>query len=102
MKPDSEVGGMLFTDMGLGMVIFGVTGALIGYYLCHWAVVIAGTVAGSVLGGFVGKLGARRFFLSVLVGTVVGGLLGWLAGGGEGVRLGAGRGRANCGVVGGH
>ncbi|MGH7273203.1 MAG: hypothetical protein ACREIQ_01925, partial [Nitrospiria bacterium] len=54
----------------------------------------------SVLGAFIAKLGARHFFLSVLVGTIVGGLLGWFAGGVEVIRLGAGTGGAIGGFVG--
>jgi hypothetical protein len=45
-------------------------------------------------------MGARRFLLSVLIGSAVGGLLGWYAGGAEVVRLGAGTGSAIGGFIG--
>ncbi|MBI5197587.1 MAG: hypothetical protein HZA19_03155 [Nitrospirae bacterium] len=90
----------MFQDTILGLVIFGITGTLIGIYLDSWAVMIGGGIAGSVLGFFIGKLGARRFFLCVLVGTAAGGFLGWYAGGAEVVRLGAGTGSAIGGFIG--
>jgi hypothetical protein len=82
------------------MMIFGVTGGLIGFYLNHWWVIGMGVILGCILGGFVGRLGARRFFISVLVGTLLGGLLGWLAGGTAVVPVTAGTGSAIGGFVG--
>jgi len=89
-----------FADILLGMIIFGITGALIGFYLDHRGIILAGVFLGSVLGGFVGRLGARRFFISVLAGTLLGGLLGWLAGGTEVIPVTAGTGSAIGGFIG--
>ena len=64
-------------DLFLGMAIFSVAGALIGYYLDHLVITFAGVVLGGILGVFVATLGARCFFLSVLTGTLLCGVLGW-------------------------
>ncbi len=100
MKSPIGAWSKISADVLLGMVIFGMTGGLIGFYLDHWAVIWTGMALGCVLGGFVGRLGARRFFISVLVGTVLGGLLGWLAGGVGVVPVTAGTGSAIGGFVG--
>ena len=100
MKPVAGMSSRVFPDVLLGIVIFGITGALIGFYLNHWVVILAGMSLGCVLGGFIGRLGARRFFISVLAGTVLGGLLGWFAGGTEVIPLTAGTGSAIGGFVG--
>lgn len=81
-------------DLLLGITIFGIAGALIGYYLSHAGIAAAGVVLGGVLGLFVARLGARRFFYSVLVWTLVGGVVGWFAGGEQVVPLMAGSGSA--------
>jgi hypothetical protein len=87
-------------DTITGIIIFGVAGALIGFYLNHWAIIWGGLILGCVLGGFISRLGARRFFMSVLVGTLLGGLLGWLAGGSGVVPVTAGTGSAIGGFIG--
>lgn len=100
MRPAMLAWDASIIDIVLGSVIFGITGALIGLYLNHWGVVSIGAVLGCVLGGFVGRLGARRFFWSVLAGTLLGGFLGWLAGGTEVIPVTAGTGSAIGGFVG--
>ncbi len=82
------------------MAIFAVTGALIGFYLDHAGVLWIGTLLGAALGAFIGRLGARRFFYSVLGGALVGGILGWLAGGVEVIPVTAGSGSAIGGFIG--
>lgn len=84
----------------IGVLIFTVTGVLIGLYLDHWGIVIGGAIFGALIGVGLGKLGAHRFFLSVAVGTVIGGLVGWRAGGTAVVPLMAGTGSAVGGFVG--
>ena len=88
------------SQMIVGALLFAMTGALIGFYLRSWSVVWGGSLFGVLLGAGVGTLGARRFFVSVAIGTVVGGLVGWRAGGVDVVPLMAGTGSAVGGFVG--
>ena len=87
-------------DTFLGVLIFATAGALIGVYLEHRVIGLAGVILGAVLGAFVAKLGARRFFYSVLAGTLIGGLIGWKAGGTLWVPMMAGTGSAIGGFIG--
>lgn len=84
----------------VGVLIFTVTGVLVGLYLDHWGLAIGGAIFGAFIGVGLGKLGAHRFFLSVAAGTVVGALVGWRAGGPAVVPLMAGTGSAVGGFVG--
>jgi len=86
--------------MPFGVATFMVTGVLIGLYLKSWPVALGGAVFGAMLGAGVAKLGARRFFYSVVAGTLLGGLVGWRAGGVDVVPLMAGTGSAVGGFVG--
>jgi hypothetical protein len=86
--------------MPFGIGVFTVTGILIGLYLGSWEVVVGGAVFGAMLGAGVAKLGAHRFFFSVVAGTVLGGLIGWRAGGMDVVPLMAGTGSAVGGFIG--
>lgn len=83
-----------------GILIFTVTGILIGLYLHSWPVGIGGAVFGGMLGAGIGALGAHRFFFSVAIGTMFGALVGWRAGGMDVVPLMAGTGSAVGGFVG--
>jgi hypothetical protein len=84
----------------VGVLIFAVTGVLVGLYLDHWGIVIGGAMFGALIGAGLGKLGAHRFFLSVAAGTVIGALVGWRAGGSAVVPLMTGTGSAVGGFVG--
>ncbi len=87
-------------DIFVGAVIFSFAGALVGYYLQHLGIGVTGALLGLVLGNFVARLGARCFFISVLVWTILGAVLGWYAGGMAFVPLMAGSGSAIGGFLG--
>jgi hypothetical protein len=88
------------TDLVLGVMIMGITGFIIGLNLGGPILTAAATFLGAILGGFVSLLKARRFFLSILSGTILGGLLAWVLGGPETVIIGAGSGGAMGGFIG--
>jgi hypothetical protein len=88
------------TDMAMGMTIMGSTGLVIGIHLGGAVWVAVATILGLILGGFIAKLQARRFFISVLVGTALGGMLALWLGGSYALIIGAGSGGAIGGFVG--
>jgi len=88
------------TDLVMGVMIMGITGYIIGLNLGGPVFIAFTTLMGIILGGFVSTLKARRFFLSILSGTVLGGILAWMLGGPETVIIGAGTGGAMGGFIG--
>ena len=88
------------TDLVMGGVIMGATGFVIGLNLGGPLLIGATTLMGMILGGFISMLNARRFFISVLVGTAAGGTLALLLGGPYAVIMGAGSGGAIGGFIG--
>lgn len=92
--------GRLTMDMVFGAIVFGTVGAAIGYYMNATASIPVGGIMGMVFGLFIGILGGRRFFISIVCGAVVvAGLFG-LVSGREAVPLGAGVGGALGGFLG--
>ncbi|MBI3596807.1 MAG: hypothetical protein HY203_06610 [Nitrospirae bacterium] len=87
-------------DLVMGMIIMGTTGAVIGLNLGGFVFTAAATLLGIMLGGFVSMLGARRFFISVLVGSFIGGALALWLGGPYAFIIGAGSGGAIGGFIG--
>jgi len=87
-------------SIATGLLMLGFTGGLIGYYLGNWLAMLFGLLTGGALGGFVGHLGARIFFISVLTGTVILGALGFRIGGTEIMEICAGTGAAMGGFIG--
>jgi hypothetical protein len=92
-------GGLTF-DMVFGAVVFGIVGAAIGYYINATASIPVAGVIGTVLGLFIGILGGRRFFISIVCGAVLGAALFGLVSGRDVVALGAGIGGAMGGFLG--
>jgi hypothetical protein len=68
LKQETNLG----IDRALGMAIMGITGGTIGFYLGGNFLILMGFFLGGVLGFAVAGLGARRFFISILVGLAVG------------------------------
>lgn len=87
-------------DMVLGVMIMGSTGFVIGLNLGGSFLIAIATLLGVILGGFISIFNARRFFLTVLAGTVLGGLLALILGGPETLIIGAGSGGAIGGFIG--
>jgi hypothetical protein len=86
--------------MVFGAVVFGIVGVAVGYYLNRTGSIWVAGVVGMLLGLFIGILGGRRFFISIVCGALLGaGLFGFVSGG-DAVPLGAGVGGAMGGFVG--
>jgi hypothetical protein len=86
--------------MVFGAVVFGIVGTAIGYYINTAASMPAAGIIGTVFGLFIGILGGRRFFISIVCGAVVGAALFGLVSGGDAAALGAGVGGAMGGFLG--
>lgn len=87
-------------DLVMGVIIMGMTGFVIGLNLGGLVLITMATLLGAILGGFVSMLGARRFFYSIIVGTVLGGALALILGGSYAFVIGVGTGGAVGGFVG--
>ncbi len=83
----------------LGMFLLGMTGVLIGVVLespiASW---VAGAL-GTLIGGFVGWLGGRRYLIIICLGAVVGAALGYQTGDKDILIMAAGSGAAISGFV---
>ena len=87
-------------DMVFGAVVFGIVGAAIGYYINATTSIPVAAFIGMVFGLFIGILGGRRFFISIVCGAVIGGALFGLVSGRDVIALGAGVGGAMGGFLG--
>ena len=100
MKIRSDHEGRVTLDMLFGSIVFGIVGLAIGYYLDTRASIAVAGLIGMLLGLFVGILGGRRFFLSIVCGAIVVATLFGLVSGRDAIPLGAGVGGAMGGFVG--
>ena len=64
------------TDIVLGVILMGTTGILIGFFWDSYVLIAVAGTLGSIIGGFVGWLGGRRYMAIILAGGVIGFLLG--------------------------
>jgi hypothetical protein len=88
------------TDIVLGIILMGTTGVLIGFFWSSYILMgIAGTL-GSIIGGFVGWLGGRRFMAIIVAGGFAGFLVGRQTGNRDFVIMAAGSGAAIAGFIG--
>jgi hypothetical protein len=87
-------------DMVFGAVVFGIVGAAIGYHINTAASIPVAGIIGTVFGLFIGILGGRRFFISIVCGAVLGAALFGLVSGRDAAALGAGVGGAIGGFLG--
>ena len=87
-------------DLIVGSIIMGTSGAVIGLNLGGPVLIVTATLLGIALGGFISTFQARRFFISVLIGTVLGGMLALILGGPYAFIIGAGSGGAIGGFIG--
>ena len=90
----------VISTIALGGILLGFAGAVVGFYLGGPGAILIGTLCGALLGGCVGRMGARIFLASVASGAVGLGLLGYLAGGWDVMDICAGTGSAIGGFVG--
>ena len=83
----------------LGMFLLGMTGILIGVVLESVAASLVAGGLGTIIGGFVGWLGGRRYLIIICLGAVIGAGLGYQTGDKDILIMAAGSGAAISGFV---
>ena len=83
----------------LGMFLLGMTGVLIGVVLESTTASLAAGALGTLIGGFVGWLGGRRYLVIICLGAVICGVLGYQAGDKDILIMAAGSGAAISGFI---
>ncbi len=83
----------------LGMFLLGMTGVLIGVVLESPAASLIAGALGTLIGGFVGWLGGRRYLIIICLGAVIGAILGYPAGDTDILIMATGSGAAISGFV---
>lgn len=83
----------------LGMFLLGLTGILIGLVLESIAASLVAGALGTLIGGFVGWLGGRRYLIIICLGAVIGAGLGYQADDKDILIMAAGSGAAISGFV---
>ena len=79
------------------MFLLGMTGVLIGVVLESLAAALIAGALGTLIGGFVGWLGGRRYLIIICLGAVIGAVLGYPAGDKDILIMAAGSGAAISG-----
>lgn len=88
-----------WVDMLLGAIVMGTVGSLIGILMDNHMIVVV-IAAGIAMGTVIGIFGGRRFFISILIGTLLGGAVAWFVAGMDKISFGAGAGAAMGGFLG--
>jgi hypothetical protein len=83
----------------LGMFLLGVTGVLIGVVIESLTASLMAGALGTVIGGFVGWLGGRRYLTIICLGVGVGAVLGYRTGDQDVLIMAAGSGGAIAGFI---
>ena len=83
----------------LGMFLLGTTGVLIGVVLESTTASLVAGALGTVIGGFVGWLGGRRYLVIICLGALVGAAIGYQAGDKDVLIMAAGSGAAISGFI---
>ena len=87
-------------EIYLGMTLIGTTGILIGLVMESLLLIAIAGFLGTVVGGFVGWLGGRRFMVIICLGVLIGAYLGYRIGDRDILCIAAGTGGAIVGFMG--
>ena len=87
-------------EIYLGMTLIGTTGILIGLVIDSPLLMTIAGFLGTVVGGFVGWLGGRRFMVIICLGVLIGAYLGYRTGDLDILIIAAGTGGAIAGFMG--
>ena len=87
-------------EIYLGMALIGTTGILIGMVIDSPLLMTIAGFLGTVVGGFVGWLGGRRFMVIICLGVLIGAYLGYRTGDLDILIIAAGTGGAIAGFMG--
>ena len=94
MKPTNK------KEIYLGMALIGTTGVLIGLVVDSPLLMAIAGFFGTVIGGFVGWLGGRRFMIIICLGVLIGAYLGYRTRDHDILIIAAGTGGAIAGFMG--
>ena len=94
MKPTNK------KEIYLGMALIGITGVLIGLVMDSPLLMTIAGFLGTVIGGFVGWLGGRRFMVIICLGVLIGAYLGYRTADPDILIIAAGTGGAIAGFMG--
>ena len=94
MKPTNK------KEIYLGMGLIGTTGVLIGLVMDSPLLMAIAGFLGTMIGGFVGWLGGRRFMIIICLGVLIGAYLGYRTGDHDILIIAAGTGGAIAGFMG--
>jgi hypothetical protein len=94
MKPANK------KEIYLGMALIGTTGVLIGLVMNSPLLIAIAGFLGTMIGGFVGWLGGRRFMIIICLGVLIGGYLGYRTADRDILIIAAGTGGAIAGFIG--
>ena len=94
MKPTNK------KEIYLGMALIGITGVLIGLVMDSPLLMTIAGFLGTVIGGFVGWLGGRRFMVIICLGVLIGAYLGYRTADRDILIIAAGTGGAIAGFIG--
>ena len=81
------------------MFLLGMIGVLIGVVLESTTASLVAGALGTVIGGFVGWLGGRRYLIIICLGALIGGAIGYQAGDRDILIMAAGSGAAISGFL---
>jgi len=87
-------------EIYLGMTLIGTTGILIGLVMDSPLLMAIAGFLGTVIGGFVGWIGGRRYMIIVCLGLLIGAYLGYRTGDRDILIIAAGTGGAIAGFMG--
>ena len=94
MKPTNK------KEIYLGTALIGTTGVLIGLVMDSPLLIAIAGFLGTVIGGFVGWLGGRRFMVIICLGVLIGAYLGYRTADPDILIIAAGTGGAIAGFIG--
>jgi hypothetical protein len=83
----------------LGMFLLGTTGVLIGVVIENVTASLIAGALGTIIGGFVGWLGGRRYLAIICIGVGIGAVLGYRTGDRDILIMAAGSGGAIAGFI---
>ena len=81
------------------MFLLGMTGVLIGVVIESFTASLIAGALGTVIGGFVGWLGGRRYLIIICLGVLIGAVLGYRTGNQDILIMAAGSGGAIAGFI---
>ncbi len=87
-------------DLVFGILLMGITGVLIGVVTDSVRLLLIAGGLGTIIGGFIGWLGGRRYLLIICFGVLLGAYLGYLSGDRDVLIMAAGTGGAIAGFLG--